>query len=64
MTVLLAAVRWVCANRVGLEFIRSSAGDQDRLAAFVRRHGPRTSHSVRGSSKWGETVMLLGASGD
>lgn len=64
MTVLLAAVRWVCANRVGLEFIRSSIGDQHRLAAFIRRHEPRTSNPVTRSSKWGETVMLLGASGD
>jgi len=64
MTVSLAAVRWVCGNRVGLEFIRSSDADQHRLSAFVRRHGHRVIVPIAGSSRWKETVTLLGASGD
>jgi len=64
MTVSLAAVRWVCGNRVGLEFIRSSDADQQRLTAFVRRHGPRAGLPITGSSRWKEAVTLLGVSGD
>jgi len=64
MTVSLAAVRWVCGNRVGLEFIRSSDADRHRLNAFVRNHDPRAGTPIGGSMRWREAVTLLGASGD
>jgi len=64
MTVSLAAVRWVSGNRVGLEFIRSSDADQLRLNAFVRRHDPRAGLLIARTSRWKESVTLLGASGD
>ncbi|SLM48181.1 protein of unknown function [Nitrospira japonica] len=64
MTVSLAAVRWVCGNRVGLEFIRSSNADQHRLNAFVSRHDPRSAVPMGRVLKWKESITLLGASGD
>ncbi|HEY6085883.1 MAG TPA: PilZ domain-containing protein [Nitrospira sp.] len=36
--ITLAAVRWIHASRVGMEFIRTSEQDQHRLRNFIRRH--------------------------
>lgn len=40
MSIPLAVVRWVKGTLAGLEFIRSSKGDQARLAEFVQNHMP------------------------
>lgn len=40
LNVPLAAVRWVDNAKVGVEFIRSSEEDQQRLGGFVHRHRP------------------------
>ena len=49
MRITLGRVRWVSGNAVGIEFIRVSAADQERLRAFTG-YKPQLRHSVR----WGE----------
>lgn len=55
----LAVVRWAKGNRLGVEFIRSSAEDAVRLNRFVRPHrrGPA-------STRWKDGVEILAAAGD
>jgi hypothetical protein len=60
MKVPLAAVRWVNRARAGIEFIRSSPEDQQRLTRFVRKSEP----SPRRERKWKDVVTILGVSGD
>ena len=55
----LAAVRWVEGNRIGLEFIRTSQEEQNRLEQFGRRR----SNAGRQAS-WTEGIVVVGASGD
>ena len=40
LNVPLAVVRWVDKTKLGVEFIRSSEEDQQRLSRFVRRYTP------------------------
>jgi hypothetical protein len=56
----LAAVRWVEGNRVGLEFIRTSQEEQNRLEQFVRRK----SRVAGRQAAWTEGIVVVGASGD
>jgi hypothetical protein len=56
----LAAVRWVEGNRIGLEFIRTSQEEQNRLEQFVRR---RSKNAGR-QAAWSEGIIVVGASGD
>jgi hypothetical protein len=60
MKVALAAVRWANRARAGIEFIRSSPEDQQRLSKFVQKSAP----SPRREKKWQDVVTILGASGD
>jgi c-di-GMP-binding flagellar brake protein YcgR len=45
VSVPLAVVRWAKDGRLGLEFIRSSEGDQVRLQQYVQRHRQEASIS-------------------
>ncbi|HJT21216.1 MAG TPA: PilZ domain-containing protein [Nitrospira sp.] len=56
----LAAVRWANRAGAGLEFIRSSPEDQQRLTKFVQKRAP----SPRREKKWKDVVTILGVSGD
>lgn len=55
MRINLGIVRWVSGKTAGIEFIRMSAADQERLRAFI---GYRPPHKV--SSSWGETPLCVG----
>ena len=55
----LAVVRWAEGLRVGVEFIRSSEDDQQRLTRFVRRHRQGTL-----APKWVGGVEIISAAGD
>jgi hypothetical protein len=60
LNVPLAVVRWIGKNRAGLEFIRSSQEDQNRLTRFVRQQ-----KQLAGVwCKWNESVTKLQAPGD
>ena len=55
MRINLGVVRWVSGKTAGIEFIRMSAGDQERLRAFLG-YKPQ----LKVSSSWGETPMCVG----
>ncbi|HKE62241.1 MAG TPA: PilZ domain-containing protein [Nitrospira sp.] len=59
MDVSLAAVRWIDGTRIGVEFIRSSKGDQVRLATLVRGQV----HSTGTTDQGKETIAPLRATG-
>lgn len=52
----LAAVRWVDGSLYGLEFIRTSYEEQDRLEQFVKHRQNRNS-----SATWSEGIVIMGA---
>jgi PilZ domain len=56
----LAAVRWVEGNRVGLEFIRTSHEERNRLEVFVRRR----SRGAGRPAAWSEGIVVVGATGE
>ncbi len=56
--VSLAAVRWIDGFKVGIEFIRTSRDEQQRLEQFVRRR-----LSPGGASTWSEGIVVIGAMG-
>ncbi len=55
MRINLGIVRWVSGKAAGIEFIRMSAGDQERLRLLVG-YKPQ----LRVSTSWGETPMCVG----
>ncbi|MGC3975897.1 MAG: PilZ domain-containing protein [Nitrospira sp.] len=55
MRVTLGIVRWVSGKTAGIEFIRMSAGDQERLRVVVG-YTPQ----LRVSTSWGETLLCVG----
>ena len=59
LSVPLAVVRWVKANRIGIEFIRTSEKDARRLARFIKRH-----HRGASVSEWEGGIEILSAAGD
>jgi len=59
ISIPLAVVRWAKGNRLGVEFIRSSEEDGNRLQCFVQRHRQATP-----VSEWDGGVEILSAAGD
>lgn len=51
----LGMVRWVSGKTAGIEFIRMSTGDQERLRAFIG-----CKPALRVSVRWGEAPMYGG----
>lgn len=56
MRITLGVVRWVSGKTAGIEFIRMSAEDQERLRVFIGVRQP----PLRLSAQWGETPMWVG----
>lgn len=54
MRINLGMVRWVSGKTAGIEFIRMSADDQERLRLFIG-HKPH----LRLSVSWGETPLCV-----
>jgi hypothetical protein len=54
MRITLGMVRWVSGKTAGIEFIRMSAEDQERLRIFIgfKPH-------LRRSDSWGETPLCV-----
>lgn len=55
MRINLGIVRWVSDKTAGIEFIRMSAGDQERLRAFIG-----FKPQLRLSASWSEAPMCGG----
>jgi len=55
MRINLGIVRWVSGKTAGVEFIRMSGADQERLRAFIG-YKPQ----LKVSSSWAETPLCVG----
>ncbi len=55
MRINLGIVRWVSGKTAGIEFIRMSGADQERLRAFIG-YKPQ----LKVSSSWAETPLCVG----